>query len=75
MERGTHDLILKKKEIILKGFTFTYDFGIKKNILRILYDWAVTLRLPANYPFEEENHPDGIFLSNGPGDPSAWLCN
>ncbi|MDE0053937.1 MAG: glutamine-hydrolyzing carbamoyl-phosphate synthase small subunit [Gammaproteobacteria bacterium] len=49
-----------------------YDFGIKHNILRLLADrgCAVTL-VPAKTPAEEvlAMEPDGVFLSNGPGDP------
>jgi carbamoyl-phosphate synthase small subunit len=51
-----------------------YDFGIKKNILRNLsaVGCAVTV-VPASFPAEEAlaMKPDGIFLSNGPGDPDA----
>ena len=51
-----------------------YDFGIKYNILRMLRQqgFKVTV-LPANTPAEEalRYNPTGIFLSNGPGDPSA----
>lgn len=49
-----------------------YDFGIKKNILRMLVDrdCFVTV-VPAQTPVEEvlAMNPDGVFLSNGPGDP------
>jgi carbamoyl-phosphate synthase small subunit len=49
-----------------------YDFGIKYNILRCLVDagCAVTV-VPANFPAADAlaMNPDGIFLSNGPGDP------
>jgi carbamoyl-phosphate synthase small subunit len=51
-----------------------YDFGVKYNILRELVDagFDVTV-VPANTPAEEALalDPDGIFLSNGPGDPAA----
>ena len=51
-----------------------YDFGIKYNILRMLRQqgFKVTV-LPANTSAEEalKHNPAGIFLSNGPGDPSA----
>jgi carbamoyl-phosphate synthase small subunit len=51
-----------------------YDFGIKLNILRRLrsYGCAVTV-VPSNCSAEEvlRMKPDGIFLSNGPGDPAA----
>ena len=51
-----------------------YDFGIKQNILRILVDNGCKIKIvPADYPFEKVLNlkPDGIFLSNGPGDPKA----
>lgn len=51
-----------------------YDFGIKYNILRLLaaHGCAVTV-FPSRAPAEEllATSPDGIFLSNGPGDPAA----
>ncbi len=50
------------------------DFGIKKSILKLLEeaDCKITV-VPASTTAEEilEKDPDGIFLSNGPGDPSA----
>jgi carbamoyl-phosphate synthase small subunit len=49
-----------------------YDFGIKHNILRMLsqQNMRVTV-VPAETPAEDvlALHPDGVFLSNGPGDP------
>ncbi len=51
-----------------------YDFGIKRNILRQLAvrDCRITV-VPATMPAGEVMalKPDGIFLSNGPGDPAA----
>ncbi len=49
-----------------------YDFGVKRNILRILYDYGCELEVvPATTPASEvlSKNPDGVFLSNGPGDP------
>jgi len=49
-----------------------YDFGIKKNILRMLASRGADLTVvPAETDFQEvlKLNPDGIFLSNGPGDP------
>ncbi len=51
-----------------------YDFGIKENILRHLSAWgARILVVPADTPASEvlALRPDGIFLSNGPGDPAG----
>ena len=50
-----------------------YDFGIKRTILRHLGELAVVEVVPASTPAEAvlERAPDGVFLSNGPGDPAA----
>jgi carbamoyl-phosphate synthase small subunit len=51
-----------------------YDFGIKRNILRLFadHDARVTV-VPADTPAADvlAERPDGVFLSNGPGDPDA----
>ncbi len=49
-----------------------YDFGVKKNILRMLAQRGCKVTVvPAQTPASEvlKYQPDGIFLSNGPGDP------
>lgn len=49
-----------------------YDFGVKTNILRMLVDRGCHVTVvPAQTPISEvlKHSPDGIFLSNGPGDP------
>jgi len=51
-----------------------YDFGIKRNILRHLVDLGCDVTVvPATWPAEDTLalKPDGVFLSNGPGDPEA----
>ncbi|MGH8274568.1 MAG: glutamine-hydrolyzing carbamoyl-phosphate synthase small subunit [Gammaproteobacteria bacterium] len=51
-----------------------YDFGVKRNILRVLVDQGCKVHVvPARTPAAEvlAEKPDGIVLSNGPGDPSA----
>ena len=50
-----------------------YDFGVKSNILRLLADRGCRITLvPAQTTADEvlKLNPDGVFLSNGPGDPS-----
>lgn len=50
------------------------DFGIKRNILRRLASYGCrVIVVPANTPPEQiyQYNPDGIFLSNGPGDPAV----
>ena len=49
-----------------------YDFGVKRNILRMLAERGCALTVvPAKTPISEvlAMKPDGVFLSNGPGDP------
>jgi carbamoyl-phosphate synthase small subunit len=51
-----------------------YDFGIKRNILRLLADRGCEVTVvPAQTPASDAlaMNPDGVFLSNGPGDPAA----
>jgi carbamoyl-phosphate synthase small subunit len=51
-----------------------YDFGIKRNILRLFHAEGCRVTVvPAETPPEAvlELAPDGVFLSNGPGDPAA----
>lgn len=53
-----------KKKII------AVDCGMKQNILRCLTKWPLqVLRVPYDYDYSEEEY-DGLFLSNGPGDPA-----
>jgi carbamoyl-phosphate synthase small subunit len=50
-----------------------YDFGIKRTILRHLGRSATVTVVPASTPAAAvlRDRPDGVFLSNGPGDPAA----
>ncbi len=51
-----------------------YDFGIKRNILRLLTDRGLRVTVvPAHTPAADvlAMNPAGVFLSNGPGDPAA----
>lgn len=50
------------------------DFGVKRSMLRIMSEKDIFLKVfPANSSFEDlmSFNPDGIFISNGPGDPAA----
>ncbi|MDE3272080.1 glutamine-hydrolyzing carbamoyl-phosphate synthase small subunit [Pseudoalteromonas sp. G4] len=56
-----------------KFHVVAYDFGVKRNILRMLVDRGCKLTVvPAETPAADvlALNPDGIFLSNGPGDPA-----
>ena len=68
---------VKKKDVKKTNKTkwrvIAYDFGIKRNILRILADLGCDVTVvPAKSSAEDvlAQKPNGIFLSNGPGDPS-----
>ena len=62
----------ERAEADLPWHVVAYDFGVKRNILRLLVDHGCRLTVvPAQTPAAEvlAMNPDGIFLSNGPGDP------
>ena len=65
----------RPRERVGEGFRIVaYDFGIKHNILRIFYEMGFDVFvLPAHATADEARalRPDGIFLSNGPGDPEG----
>ena len=50
-----------------------YDFGVKETMLRSLGELGTVTVVPAAYPAADtlSMEPDGVFLSNGPGDPAA----
>lgn len=61
-----------KTETDHKFHVVAYDYGVKRNILRMLAERGCKVTvLPAQTPVEEvfKLKPDGVFLSNGPGDP------
>ncbi len=70
-----HNIYDKNIPNIKESFNVVaYDFGIKHNILRILKSFGYNLTVvPADLPAKEVLNlkPDGVFLSNGPGDPKA----
>jgi carbamoyl-phosphate synthase small subunit len=62
------------KQTAARFHVVAYDFGVKRNILRMLAQRGCRLTvLPAETPAKEALalKPDGIFLANGPGDPAA----
>ncbi|AUX73717.1 Carbamoyl-phosphate synthase small chain [Erwinia pyrifoliae Ep1/96] len=66
------ELPTAKAEGELPYHVVAYDYGVKRNILRMLVDRGCRLTVvPAQTPAEEvlKLNPDGVFLSNGPGDP------
>ncbi len=64
----------KRQQETCRCSVVAYDFGIKYNILRILEALGCKITVvPASYTADQvlALNPDGIFLSNGPGDPAA----
>ncbi len=73
IERDASGEVFKKLPPI-KHNIVAYDYGIKHNILRNLRQYGFKVRVvPASTSAEDvlALNPDGIFLANGPGDPSA----
>lgn len=67
-----HDEPAPRPDAELPYRVIAYDYGIKRNILRLLVDHGCRVRVvPARTPAAEvlAMEPDGVFLSNGPGDP------
>lgn len=70
----TSETATKLAEPIVRKKVVAYDFGIKRNILRMLVDVGCDVTVvPAETSADDVLglHPDGVFLSNGPGDPEA----
>ena len=76
-EEGRRDfLYMNGKKTGHRRKVIVYDFGVKFNILRILSSLGCeVIVVPGMTPAEAvlDMNPDGILLSNGPGDPSAVL--
>jgi carbamoyl-phosphate synthase small subunit len=74
-----HDLVsaVTTPNIVVRGNgryrVVAYDFGIKEAMHRQLGELATVTVVPASTPAEQvlAMEPDGVFLSNGPGDPAA----
>ncbi len=71
--QGSWDLDSQSWQPLVEKFhVVAYDFGVKRNILRMLADRGCRVSVvPAQTPASEvlALNPDGVFLSNGPGDP------
>ncbi|NNS07945.1 carbamoyl phosphate synthase small subunit [Erwinia rhapontici] len=66
------ELPAPKTDADLPFHVVAYDYGVKRNILRMLVDRGCRLTVvPAQTSAEDvlKLNPDGVFLSNGPGDP------
>lgn len=74
-DNGTVDVLTGREEKPpVKYKVIAFDYGIKQNILRLLRSLGCDLRVvPARTSAKEvlDQKPDGVFLSNGPGDPSG----
>jgi carbamoyl-phosphate synthase small subunit len=74
-DKGVVDVLTgQEKKPPVKYKVVAFDFGIKLNILRLLRShgcsvWIVPARTSAKYVLSQK--PDGVFLSNGPGDPGG----
>lgn len=71
-EGGSHGAFHELPQV--KHHIVAYDYGIKYNILRSLRQQGFKVQVvPATTPAKEvlARNPDGVFLSNGPGDPAA----
>ena len=69
LEQGENEIKSQKSYKVV-----AYDFGIKHNILRLLVNQGFDVQVvPAQTSAEDvlAMNPDGVFLSNGPGDPAA----
>jgi len=71
---GEVDVLASKEQNSKKKYkVIAFDFGIKHNILRMLCSSCCEVHVvPADTPAKQvlEQNPDGVFLSNGPGDPA-----
>ncbi len=72
---GSYDLDARAfRKPAMRHRVVAYDFGVKRNILRLLVEQGCDVTVvPAQTPARDvlAMKPDGVFLSNGPGDPAA----
>ena len=74
-DKGVVDVISNSELLPKPRFkVVAYDYGMKTNILRLLRSQGCAVEVvPAKTPAKDilKRKPDGVFLSNGPGDPAA----
>jgi carbamoyl-phosphate synthase small subunit len=74
-DKGVINVLTKEQVTYEKQYrVVAFDYGIKQNILRLLCSHGCDVYVvPADTPAREvlARKPDGVFLSNGPGDPAA----
>jgi len=74
-ERGSGEVFGGAPQPAQRRFeVIAYDYGLKRSMLRFLVDVGCRVSVvPAGFPAPEAlaRRPDGIFLTNGPGDPAA----
>ncbi len=74
-DKGVIDVLADKELLPEKKYkVVTFDYGIKENILRLLRSHGCDVHVVAASTSADEvlkQKPDGVFLSNGPGDPAA----
>lgn len=73
-DKGVVDIFSDEKKVVKKQYkVIAFDFGMKHNILRLLYSHGCRVTVVGAKTSSKEvlrRKPDGVFLSNGPGDPA-----
>ena len=77
-DKGEYDVLASKQQKVDSKYkVIVFDFGIKQNILRLLCSHGCQVEVvPAGTDAQTilRKKPNGVFLSNGPGDPAPVEC-
>ena len=77
-DKGEYDVLASKQQKVESKYkVIAFDFGIKQNILRLLCSHGCQVEVvPAGTDAQTilRKKPNGVFLSNGPGDPAPVEC-